>query len=38
MLHHTAMICSAATFDIDEATKSKPDFKYGTAPVIGDAS
>jgi len=32
------MICSAAIFDVDEATRSKPDFKYGTAPVIGDAS
>lgn len=32
------MICSEAIFDIKEEMKNKIDFKYGTAPVIGDAS
>lgn len=38
MLHHTAMICSEAKFDISEEDKRKPGFKYMNASVIGDAS
>ena len=32
------MICSEAKFDIDDKKKNDKDFKYMTAPVIGDAS
>ena len=38
ILHHTAMICSEAKFDITDEDKRSPDFKYANAPVIGDAS
>lgn len=32
------MICSEAKFDVSDAQKKSLDFKYTTAPVIGDAS
>jgi len=38
ILHHTAMICSEAKFDISESDLKDPGFKYSTASVIGDAS
>ena len=38
ILHHTAMICSEAQFDINDGDERKPGFKYAEAPVIGDAS
>lgn len=38
ILHHTAMICSEARFDVEEEQKRAPGFKYTEAPVIGDAS
>ena len=38
MLHHTAMICSEAKFDISEDDRRSPDFKYMNSSVIGDAS
>lgn len=38
ILHHTAMICSEARFDIKEEQFKDPGFKYATASVIGDAS
>lgn len=38
VLHHTAMICSEAKFDVSEEKKREPGFKYANASVIGDAS
>ena len=38
MLHHTAMICSEAKFDVNDSDKRQPGFKYMNASVIGDAS
>lgn len=38
ILHHTAMICSEAKFDVSEAMVAAPGFKYMNASVIGDAS
>ena len=38
ILHHTAMICSEARFDVEEEQTKAPGFKYTEAPVIGDAS
>jgi sodium/potassium-transporting ATPase subunit alpha len=38
ILHHTAMICSEAKFDISEEDKRTPGFKYMNASVMGDAS
>jgi sodium/potassium-transporting ATPase subunit alpha len=38
VLHHTAMICSEAKFDISEEQRRAPGFKYMNASVIGDAS
>lgn len=38
ILHHTAMICSEAKFDVTDDQVREPSFKYMTAPVIGDAS
>lgn len=38
VLHHTAMICSEAKFDVSDEKRKALDFKWGTAPVIGDAS
>jgi sodium/potassium-transporting ATPase subunit alpha len=38
VLHHTAMICSEARFDINDNQLKDPGFKYATASVIGDAS
>lgn len=38
ILHHTAMICSEARFDVSDDQIKKSDFKYASAPVIGDAS
>ena len=38
ILHHTAMICSEARFDVTNDEVRSPDFKYSTASVIGDAS
>ena len=38
ILHHTAMICSEAKFDITAEDKRDPNFKYANASVIGDAS
>ena len=38
ILHHTAMICSEAKFDVTEEQIKSPGFKYLEAPVIGDAS
>ena len=38
ILHHTAMICCEARFDVTDDMVRAPDFKYATAPVIGDAS
>jgi sodium/potassium-transporting ATPase subunit alpha len=38
MLHHTAMICSEAQFDVSEEMKASPAFRYADAPAIGDAS
>ena len=38
ILHHTAMICSEAKFDVSEEDKRAAGFRYAEAPVIGDAS
>jgi len=38
VLHHTAMICSEAKFDISEEDLKNPGFRYANAPVMGDAS
>lgn len=39
LLHHIAMICSEAKFDItDEQISASKQFKYFNARVIGDAS
>ena len=38
ILHHTAMICSQAKFDVTEQQIHEPGFKYTEASVIGDAS
>ena len=38
MLHHTAMICSEAKFDVTDDQKRAANFKYMDASVIGDAS
>lgn len=37
-LHECAMICSEAKFDASNEQINTPGFKYGTCPVIGDAS
>lgn len=38
ILHHTAMICSEAKFDVSDEDIRTPGFKYTEAPVLGDAS
>jgi sodium/potassium-transporting ATPase subunit alpha len=38
ILHHTAMICSEARFDVSDEDLKAPDFKYANASVMGDAS
>lgn len=38
ILHHTAMICSEAKFDVSNDEIKSPGFKYTEAPVMGDAS
>jgi sodium/potassium-transporting ATPase subunit alpha len=38
VLHHTAMICSEAKFDVSEEMMRDPAFRYANASVIGDAS
>jgi sodium/potassium-transporting ATPase subunit alpha len=38
VLHHTAMICSEAKFDVSAEMMKDPAFRYANAPVIGDAS
>lgn len=38
ILHHTAMICCEAQFDVSDDELKDPAFKYATCTVMGDAS
>lgn len=38
VLHHTAMICSEAVFNVTDEEKKRAGFQYATAQVLGDAS